>query len=228
MSDAFLQLDGVSRRFGSGHTAVQALSEVTFSLPAGAQVALVGPSGSGKTTLLNLIGALDRPTGGSITIGGQPIAGFSERQAADFRRTRVGFVFQDDALVPELTLAENIELPLVLLGVGGGERRQRVAGVLEEFGLSERAAAFPPLLSGGEKQRGAVARAVIHRPQLLLADEPTANLDAAAAAAVLQAIRALAAAQALTVLISSHDPRTFAQFPRQLRLVDGQLVSEAE
>jgi len=223
MNERFLQLDGVSRCFGSGHTAVLALREINFSLAAGDLVALVGPSGSGKTTLLNLLGALDRPTSGSIRLAGELVSSFSEQHAAEFRRQQVGFVFQDDTLIPELTLAENVELPLVLLGIGHGERRQRVAELLAKFGLEARQDQFPPLLSGGEKQRGAVARAVIHRPQLLLADEPTANLDAASALAVLAAIRQLAADYGLTVLISSHDPRVFEQFPRQLRLSDGRL-----
>ncbi|SHI52611.1 putative ABC transport system ATP-binding protein [Malonomonas rubra DSM 5091] len=224
MSSSFLSLERVSRCFGTGHAAVQALSEVSFSLAAGEQAALIGPSGSGKTTLLNVVGALDRPSSGRVFIDGECSSAFSEAQAAEFRRRRVGFVFQDDALVPELTLEENIALPLVLLSVPKVERQQRVAELLTEFGLQDRAKAYPPLLSGGEKQRGAVARAVIHCPGILLADEPTANLDAGAATRVIQKIQKLANQQGMVVLVSSHDPRVFEQFPLRLCLEDGCLV----
>lgn len=226
MSGFFLQVEQVSKQYGSGHVVVQALNGLDFNLAEGSQVALVGPSGSGKTTLLNLIGTLDRPSSGRIHIGGRLVSEFNEQQAAEFRRNQVGFVFQDDALMPELTLAENVELPLVLLGKGRKERRSRLDELLTVFELESRRNSYPPSLSGGEKQRAAVARGVIHRPQLLLADEPTANLDAAAATVVLNIIQELATQQGLTVLLSSHDPRVFKQFPHQLQLIDGRLAAE--
>ena len=219
----FIQLSSVSRWYGEEPNKVHALTEISLSLPVGTQVALVGPSGSGKTTLLNLVGALDRPTHGSITVAGKIITEFDERQASEFRRTQVGFIFQDDALLPELTVAENVELPLVLLGMETKDRHLQVTELLQSLGLGERQRAYPSQLSGGEKQRVAVARAVIHSPKILLADEPTANLDAESAAAVLQIIRQLAEQKELSVLISTHDPRVFKLFDQQIRLNDGQL-----
>ena len=227
MNMPFIQLNSVSRWYGEESTRVRALTDISISLPLGTQVALVGPSGSGKTTLLNLIGALDRPTHGSIVVAGEIISDFDERQASEFRRTKVGFVFQDDALLPELTVAENVELPLVLLGIEPKERHLQVTELLQSLGLGERQQAYPSQLSGGEKQRAAVARAVIHRPQILLADEPTANLDAKSAATVLQIIRQLAEQKELTVLISTHDPRVFKLFDRQIHLNDGQLGQQS-
>ena len=227
MNMPFIQLNSVSRWYGEESTRVRALTDISLSLPSGTQVALVGPSGSGKTTLLNLIGALDRPTHGSIIVAEEIISDYDERQASEFRRTKVGFVFQDDALLPELTVAENVELPLVLLGTEPKERHLQVTELLQSLGLGERQQAYPSQLSGGEKQRAAVARAVIHRPQILLADEPTANLDAKSAAKVLQIIRQLAEQKELTVLISTHDPRVFKLFDQQILLNDGQLEQQA-
>ncbi len=223
MSTPFIQLDSVSRWFGQAQTEVRALTDISLSLPEGTLAALVGPSGSGKTTLLNLIGALDRPTHGTIVVAGERVSAFNQRQASEFRRNRVGFIFQDDALLPELTLSENIELPLVLLKIGLHERRRRVTELVQTLGLENRHSSYPPQLSGGEKQRAAVARAVIHHPKILLADEPTANLDAESASEVLQVVHQLAKQKNLSVLISTHDPRVFEQFSRQITLHDGRL-----
>ncbi|MBN2644342.1 MAG: ABC transporter ATP-binding protein [Desulfuromonadaceae bacterium] len=219
-----LRLEGVSRWFGSGRTEVRALTDITLDLALGEQVALIGPSGSGKTTLLNLLGALDRPTAGQITIGQQRLSAFSERQACEFRRRQVGFVFQDNALLPELTLQENVELPLVLAGMSRRERLKRVCEVIEQLGLVARYQAYPAELSGGEKQRASVARALIHRPSLVLADEPTANLDAQSAQAVLALLRGLAHQQQLTLLVATHDPRVYTSFEHHLHLDDGRLI----
>lgn len=227
MNTPFIQLDCVSRWFGQGQAQVCALSDISLTLHKGVQTALVGPSGSGKTTLLNLIGALDRPTQGTVMIDGETVSAFSERQASEYRRHAIGFVFQDDALIPELTLAENVELPLVLLGMGQRERQQRVNELLDTLNLTKRQSAYPPLLSGGEKQRTAVARAVIHRPHILLADEPTANLDSESAELVLQVMRQLAEQNDLTVLVSTHDPRVYEQFDQLIRLRDGHLDPSA-
>lgn len=225
MKTPFIQLDSVSRWFGQGQAQVCALSDISLTLTKGVQTALVGPSGSGKTTLLNLIGALDRPTQGTVMIDGKVVSAFNERQASEYRRHTIGFVFQDDALIPELTLAENVELPLVLLGIDKRERYQRVNELLDTLNLTKRQSAYPPLLSGGEKQRAAVARAVIHRPHILLADEPTANLDSESAELVLQVMRQLAEQNDLTVLVSTHDPRVYEQFDQLVRLKDGRLDS---
>jgi len=225
VSTALIKLDKVSRWFGSGHTQVRALSDLSLQLEAGTQAVIVGPSGSGKTTLLNLVGALDRPSAGQLTIGEEIVSAFSEQQACEFRRYRVGFVFQDNALLPELTVAENIEMPLVLIGQGAARRRQRVQELLLVLGLEKRGHSFPAELSGGEKQRVAVARAVSHQPQIVLADEPTANLDAVSARAVMNTLQQLTEQQQLTMLISTHDPRVFEQFEHIIRLEDGRLHS---
>ncbi len=223
MNKPFIRLEGVSRWFGAGQARVKALTDISLTLAAGSQTALIGPSGSGKTTLLNLIGALDHPTQGEIYLDAARISHFSEGQAAAFRRQRIGFIFQDDSLFPELRLAENIELPLVILGYRAGERRYRVDSMLKALGLEKRRDSYSTDLSGGEKQRAAVARAVIHRPQLLLADEPTANLDADSAAAVLQIMQQLAEQDGLTVLVSTHDERVFKRFEERIVLNDGRL-----
>ena len=151
MSTPFLQLDAVSRWFGQDRARVHALTDISLALPRGAQAVLIGPSGSGKTTPLNLLGALDRPSSGTVRVADAEVSAFDEKQASEFRRTTIGFVFQDDALLPELTLEENIELPLIVQRVGRKERRRRVDELLQSLSLEERRHAYPALLSGGEK-----------------------------------------------------------------------------
>lgn len=224
MSEPVIELNGVSRWFGHGHNRVDALCDLSLQLPAGSQTVVIGPSGSGKTTLLNLLGALDFASSGTVRVAGRPLSSLSEKQAAQFRRRQVGFVFQDNALLPELTVLENVELPLVLQGVPTRERRQRCHELLERLRLQHRSQAFIPVLSGGEKQRVAVARAVIHQPQIVLADEPTANLDSHAATAVLETLRDLGRSRQLTVVVATHDARVYQQFEQQIALDDGRLV----
>ncbi|MBI4557684.1 MAG: ABC transporter ATP-binding protein [Candidatus Hydrogenedentes bacterium] len=216
-----IKVNGVSRRFGVGHAAVNALTDISLTVNPGDRVAITGPSGSGKTTLLNLIGALDRPSSGSVWVHGHDVSALSQRDASAFRREYLGLVFQDDALIPELTVFENVELPLVLIREPLRSRQSRVHALLEQLGLHDRAHHFPPTLSGGEKQRAAVARAVIHRPKVLLADEPSANLDSHAAEAVMEAISQLAAQNSLTVLVATHDLRIATHFTTRLELRDG-------
>ena len=223
MEEKAIVLEGVGRSYTNGRAPVIALSGIHLGVDYGQRVAIVGPSGSGKTTLLNLIGALDRPDRGTVRCLGMDIASMSEKAAAAFRRKHIGLVFQDDALMPELTVAENIELPLALLRDGPTARARKVADLLAALGLSSVSGAFPMTLSGGEKQRVAVARAVAHEPELLLADEPTANLDAASAARVLDLIDRISAQKGLTVLLSTHDPRVFERFAVIARLEDGRL-----
>ncbi len=224
MTDFAAHIEQVSRFYESGKSRIAALDNITFKIEIGAQLALIGPSGSGKTTLLSLLGALEHPDSGEITIFGENITKMSERETADFRRHNVGFIFQDDALMPELTVAENIALPLILIKTGTSEIKERVAGILAELVLENLGQTFPPSLSGGEKQRVAVARAVIHRPRLLLADEPTANLDSRAAALVLDAIDKLATEYSLTMIMATHDPRVYNRLSKKLELLDGKLV----
>ena len=223
MTDFAAHIDQVSRFYKSGHSHITALDNVTFKIEIGAQLALAGPSGSGKTTLLSLLGALERPDYGRITLFGKNINKMSEREAADFRRHNVGFIFQDDALMPELTVAENIALPLILIKTDTSEIDRRISKILDDLDLLKFKRAFPPSLSGGEKQRVAVARAVIHRPKLLLADEPTASLDQQAATLVLDTIDKLAVEYNLTMIMATHDPRVYNRLQQKLELLDGRL-----
>ncbi|RME34856.1 MAG: ABC transporter ATP-binding protein, partial [Gammaproteobacteria bacterium] len=172
-----IELEGVWRDFRVGDQVVHALRDINLTIRAGEYVSLMGPSGSGKSTLLNIIALLDRPTRGSYRLEGQPVTELGDRQLARLRGRRIGFVFQFFHLIPRLTAAENIELPMVLAGIAPPERRRRVAQALEDFSLGDRAGHLPEQLSGGQRQRTAIARAVIMRPALLLADEPTGNLD---------------------------------------------------
>ncbi|MCK5682393.1 ABC transporter ATP-binding protein [bacterium] len=224
MANLAVQIDQLSRFYKSGKNQITALDNITFELETGAQVALTGPSGSGKTTLLSLLGALEHPDSGQIILFGQNINLMNERQGADFRRHNVGFIFQDDALMPELTVFENIALPLILIKTTAKEIERRVQKILADLDLAKFSQSFPPSLSGGEKQRVAVARAVIHRPKLLLADEPTANLDRQAATLVLDAIDKLAVEYNLTMIMATHDPRVYNRLPTRLELIDGKLI----
>ncbi|HNV20063.1 MAG TPA: ABC transporter ATP-binding protein [Candidatus Hydrogenedentes bacterium] len=219
-----MTLKEVTRRFVTGNRSFPAVDNVSLTVRRGQRLALVGPSGSGKTTLLNLMGALDRPDGGTVQCLGVELSTASERKAADFRRKHLGFVFQQDALVPELTVHENVELPLVLLREDAAMRRETVDELLKALGLSQNARAYPGALSAGEKQRVAVARAVVHSPGILLADEPTANLDGISAGWVLDTIESLARKKDLTVILATHDARIFGRFESTIRLEDGRIV----
>ena len=222
--NAAISLENVTRRFLTGGQPFAAIDNVCLDVRPGQRLALVGPNGAGKTTLLNLIGALDRPDSGTVHCLGIELSGISERKTAAFRRARLGFIFQQDALMPELTVRENVELPLVLLRKEPAARRSKVGLLLESLGLAEKAAELPAVLSAGEKQRVAVARAVVHDPDVLLADEPTANLDGATAGRVLDTIEALAGQKSLTVVLATHDARVFGRFEAIARLEDGRLV----
>lgn len=218
-----VKLSGVSKRFGEGHTAVQALCDVSFEIPGGAMAVVAGPSGSGKTTLLNVTGVLEQPDVGRVEIGGEDLADEPERVASRFRRAHLGFVFQQFNLLRDLTAAENIELPLVLNGVPPQSREPRVKELLERLGLPRRANAFPVELSAGEQQRVAIARAVAHRPSLILADEPTANLDSANARAVVELLVELHREEQITVLLATHDPLVIEIVEARIFLRDGRV-----
>jgi putative ABC transport system ATP-binding protein len=212
---------GVTRNYTLGSATVPALRGVSLRVRAAELVALAGPSGSGKSTLLNLIGCLDRPDSGEVRLGALRVSHMSAGQLAGVRRDRLGFVFQNFNLVPVLTAYENVEYPLLLTGVSGSERRARVSDLLARVGLGDKHRRRPHELSGGERQRVAIARALVNRPALVLADEPTANLDGATGAAVLDLMDDLRDRLGVTFLFASHDPRLLERMDRVVALKDG-------
>ncbi len=220
-------VEGVTRRYGSGSAAVTALDNVSVTVPAGAVVALAGRSGSGKTTLLNCIGGLDRPTSGTIIVDGANVTRMSERQRTAMRRDRVAFVFQTFGLVPMLTAIENVGLPLRLKGMRPAEREARVSELLDMVGLAGHGQQRPAELSGGQQQRVAIARALAGKPRLLIADEPTGQLDADTGAQILTLLKDVVSAQGMTALISTHDPTLMDAADLTIRLADGHLADES-
>ena len=225
-TDPLIKVEQVTRQFPLDHNAVTALNNVSFRIDAGEFLAISGPSGSGKSTLLNLIGCIDKPTSGRIFIAGTDTSRLSSSATSLLRREKIGFVFQTFNLIPVFTASENVEYPLLIQGVSAGERRRRVAEALENVGLSSRASHRPDLLSGGERQRVAVARAIVHRPALVLADEPTANLDTHNATQLIDLMRDLNRRLGLTFIFSTHDQRLLEHTPRIVRLTDGCIVSD--
>jgi putative ABC transport system ATP-binding protein len=226
--DHLVTLDRVHRQYPLDHSFVPALADVSFSFGAGEFLAVAGPSGSGKSTLLNLIGCLDRPTSGEIRIAGEDVCRLRPSRLSALRRRSMGFVFQSFNLIPVFTAFENVEYPLLLQRMPAGERRRRVEEALASVGLSERARHRPDLLSGGERQRVAVARAIVHRPALVLADEPTANLDTRNATQLIDLMRGLNRTLGLTFLFSTHDPRLLGRASRVVHLCDGRIDSIQE
>jgi putative ABC transport system ATP-binding protein len=220
-----IEARGVAKMFVEGPLLVPALRGVDLTVRAGEFLALVGPSGSGKTTLLNLIGALDRPTAGELVVLGRPIATLSRGERASLRLHALGFVFQAYNLVPVLTALENVEFVLELQGAGG-ERRARALEVLAELELADLAHRRPAEMSGGQQQRVAVARAVAARPTLVLADEPTANLDGENAEILMHLMRSLCTAHGMTFVFSTHDPRVVAHAQRVVTLLDGRVAHD--
>jgi ABC-type lipoprotein export system ATPase subunit len=219
-----ISVRSVERTFGSGEMAVRVLRGLDLDVAPGQLVALYGPSGSGKTTLLNLIGALDRPTGGSILFDGKDITRLGDGARARLRRRQIGFIFQSYALIPTYTAFENIDLALRLPRLGFFERRKRAMGALEAVGLSAWASHVPDELSGGQRQRVAIARALALRPKLILADEPTSALDTRMARRILSLFRGIAAAQQTTFVIVSHDPMVAELVDTAYDLQDGRLA----
>jgi putative ABC transport system ATP-binding protein len=215
-------LEHVSRVFLVGDARVQALADVSEHIAPGEHVAIMGPSGSGKSTLLNVLGCLDRPTSGTYRLDGREVSGLDDAELTEVRRHLIGFVFQSFHLVPRLTAAENVELPMVFAGVPRAERRTRVAAGLAAVGLTARAGHRPEQLSGGERQRVAIARATIMRPRLLLADEPTGNLDRASGVQVLELLERLHAG-GLTLIVVTHDPSVARRAGRVLVMADGRI-----
>jgi len=208
-----------------GRTVVKALRGVSLEIARGEFLCIAGPSGSGKTTLLNLIGCLDKPTSGRILIEGQDVSELSPKELAWVRRRRLGFVFQTFNLVPVLTAYENIELPLLLLGAGSAERRRRVYALLEALGISELAHHRPDEMSGGQQQRVSIARALITEPALVLADEPTANLDSETGKAIIELMHELNRTRGTTFVFSTHDPKVMERASRLVHIRDGRIDS---
>ncbi len=222
---AQIELAGIERIFFLGDSEVHALNAVQLSIEAGEYVAVMGPSGSGKSTLLNLLGLLDRPNAGTYHLEGRDVTTLSPEEQARVRSERIGFVFQSFHLVPRLTAAENIGLPMMLAGVNPAERQKRVAAALTAYGLENRADHRPDQLSGGQRQRVAIARATIMQPAMILADEPTGNLDRATGEEVMHWLEQLNAA-GVTLLVVTHDPVLGARARRRLQMEDGRVVGD--
>ena len=222
---ALIELKGIARTFQLGDTTVNALADLNLQIDAGEYVAVMGPSGSGKSTLLNLLGLLDRPNAGSYLLEGRDVTTLSPDEQAKVRSTRIGFVFQSFHLVPRLSAAENIALPMTLAGIPAAERNRRVAQALKDFGLENRADHRPDQLSGGQRQRVAIARATIMRPTAILADEPTGNLDHRIGAEVMALLEALHQG-GTTLLIVTHDRELGLRAQRKIGMRDGRIESD--
>lgn len=220
-----IKLKGIERSFRLGDEEVHALRDINLSFEPGSYAAIMGPSGSGKSTLLNLLGLLDRPDAGEYYLAGVKTTDLSEDEQADVRRDKIGFVFQSFHLIPRLTAAENVEMPLILAGLDPRARNARVAKALESVGLTDRAHHRPEQLSGGQRQRVAIARAVIMQPAIILADEPTGNLDQASGTAVIATLEGLNQA-GMTLLVVTHDPVLGQRARRQIHLMDGQVTTD--
>jgi putative ABC transport system ATP-binding protein len=218
-----IELRDVSRHFQVGDQLVRALDEVAITIAGGEYVSIMGPSGSGKSTLLNVIGLLDRPTAGQYVLDGRETTALNDDELAHVRARKIGFIFQSFHLVPRLTAFENVELPMVLAAIAPAERRERTQAMLASLNLTDRGHHRPDQLSGGQRQRVAIARAMVMQPTVLLADEPTGNLDHVSGAEVLAALEALNA-RGITLLVVTHDEEVAARSRRHIRMRDGRVV----
>jgi putative ABC transport system ATP-binding protein len=227
MSDSMVQIRDVTKVYERGRQKVEVLHRLSLDIPRGDFVALMGPSGSGKTTLLNLIGGLDKPTSGEVTVGGARIDQLGSSQLAHWRAHNIGFVFQFYNLMPVLSAEANVELPLLLTKLSAAQRRQNVAVALEIVGLADRARHKPRELSGGQEQRVAIARALVSDPQLLVCDEPTGDLDRKTADEILGLLQVLNREHGKTIVIVTHDPKAAGFARRTLHLEKGQLLEQA-
>ena len=225
MSDAIISADRLAKVYDMGEVQVRALRGVSLDVAAGELIAIMGTSGSGKSTLMNILGCLDRPTSGQYRLAGREVSRLGGNQLADVRNQTLGFVFQSFNLLARTSAVENVELPLIYAGVGGRERRRRAAQALEQVGLSDRAGHLPSALSGGQRQRVAIARALGNEPLVLLADEPTGNLDSAATLDVLRLLDSLRA-DGQTLVVVTHDARIAATADRLITMRDGAFVEE--
>ena len=226
MPEPIVQIRELTKLYAQGEIQVTALDRITLDIAAGEFLALMGPSGSGKSTLLHIIAGVDRPTSGECLVQGVNVTRLNESQLADWRNHNVGFVFQTFNLIPVLTAAENVELPLLLTRLGRAQRRQQVATALELVGLADRAKHLPRQLSGGQEQRVAIARALVTDPALIVADEPTGNLDSHSAQEVLSVLQSLRKDAGKTIIMVTHDPHASARASRTVYLNKGQLSNE--
>ncbi len=219
-----VRLTHVSRTYQAGALEVRALDDLTLEIPPGRFSVVIGASGSGKTTLLNLIGCIDAPSAGAVEVCQQKVAELDDDAVADFRARNIGFIFQTFSLIPVLSAYENVEYPLLLVGMPGPERRRRTLAMLEAVGLAAQAQRRPNELSGGQKQRVAIARALVKQPQLVLADEPTANLDSATGASIISLMRRVQADSHTTFIFATHDPQLMSHADEIFAIRDGALL----
>ena len=227
MSDPVVRLTNVTKTYQVGAEKVRAVRGVSLAVPAQRFTMLVGPSGSGKTTLLNLIGCIDIASGGTVEIAGRNVAQLSDNALSDFRAQKVGFIFQGFSLVPVLSAYENVEYPLLLTGVSAGERRRATLAMLDAVGLTAQRRQRPNELSGGQKQRVAIARALVKRPAIVLADEPTANLDSQTGASIVELMRRMQAESHTTFIFASHDDHLISHADEIFTIRDGEVVPGA-
>jgi putative ABC transport system ATP-binding protein len=226
MDKIVLQTTSLGRSYRVGRETVHALENIEMAVSQGEFVAIIGPSGSGKSTLLNLLGGLDQPTSGIVLLDGHDLANYNEEQLAALRRQNLGFIFQRHDLFPELLVRENVEFPLLLNGTLPEERRQRADTLLELVGLPEKAEHLPEELSGGQQQRVGIARSLANTPLILLADEPTGNLDSATSAEIIEVLIELVRRQGLTLVMVTHDPEVASRADRILTMLDGHLSAQ--
>jgi putative ABC transport system ATP-binding protein len=228
MSDAspepVVRLRQVAKTYRTGTVEVAALKGISLDIPRHRFSMVVGPSGSGKTTLLNLIGCIDAPTSGTVEVCGEPMGKLADNALSDFRARNIGFIFQGFSLIPVLSAYENVEYPLLLVGAPAAERRERTLGMLAAVGLADQRQQRPNELSGGQKQRIAVARALVKHPEIVLADEPTANLDTRTGAAIIELMHKVQAEFATTFIFSTHDPQLISHADETFTIRDGELV----
>lgn len=222
---ALIDVVGVSKDYSLGKTVIHAIRDVSFSINEGDFLSFVGPSGCGKTTILNMLGCIDQPTRGTVLLEGVDVKSLSDDQEADTRLDKIGFIFQSFNLVPVLTVQENVELPMILAKHDIQYRKQRVEKLIEEVGLQEYKNHRPDELSGGQRQRVAIARALVNKPKLVIADEPTANLDSETAASILNLMAALNKEEKTSFVFSTHDPDVVSYANKIIRLKDGRIVS---
>lgn len=226
LGTTLLEAHGLTRIYSTGPSEVHAIEDVSIAVEPGSFVVVRGRSGSGKTTLLNTLGGLDRPTAGTVSIGGQDLGNLDETGLADLRRHEVGYIFQAFGLIPILTAQENVEIPLRLVNAPPKERRERARLLLDQVGLSGRSGHRPEELSGGEQQRVAIARALANAPRLLLADEPTGQLDSRTGKTIIDLILELVRSQNIAAIVATHDPVPLAVADRIIELVDGRVISD--